>query len=377
MADLTDDDLRAGVAAGVIDEAAAARLTALAQGRRSAAANTARDDEPFEFFRGFGEIFIAVGLCMAFGAFNVLARLIGGLSFAVIGRPGDDALSDGSLIAALTPYVLSAAAAWLLSYYFARRRRMSLPSIVLALAFTFACISIGGHFGDYLVLWAGEAIVVVAGAAAGVIAMAAYYLVFRLPFALAPLGASLLAMVVVGAQIAVGSPIDGDLSFPEAVFDLAQAPAIAIAVLLCGLALFAAAIRFDMRDPHRLNRFSAAAFWLHVVAAPAIVNTICLSLFNLGGVIGYLAAAAAFLLVSLVAIAIDRRSFLMAGVVYAGLALAAAVRAATGESFETGALTILLLGVLIAALGAQWTAARGRLMRALPDFPGKGRLPPY
>ena len=62
--------------------------------------------------------------------------------------------------------------------------------------------------------------------------------------------------------------------FPAGLFDLAQSPANAFGVLGCGLALFAAALWYDMRDPHRLSRYSANAFWLHILAAPAIVNTV-------------------------------------------------------------------------------------------------------
>ena len=56
------DDLRAAVAAGILTEAQAAGLMALAQGRAGQRAHMAADDEPFEFFRGFSEIFIALGL---------------------------------------------------------------------------------------------------------------------------------------------------------------------------------------------------------------------------------------------------------------------------------------------------------------------------
>ena len=41
------------------------------------------------------------------------------------------------------------------------------------------------------------------------------------------------------------------------------------------------------------------------------------------------------------------------------------------------ALVILLLGFGLVFLGAQWDRLRSALMRGLPEFPGKGRLPPY
>ncbi|MCU0911878.1 MAG: hypothetical protein MUE98_11210, partial [Rhodobacteraceae bacterium] len=56
------EDLRAAVAAGVVTEAQAVRLKALADSRRGARENLAAGDEPFELFRGFNEVFIVVGL---------------------------------------------------------------------------------------------------------------------------------------------------------------------------------------------------------------------------------------------------------------------------------------------------------------------------
>ena len=37
----------------------------------------------------------------------------------------------------------------------------------------------------------------------------------------------------------------------------------------------------------------------------------------------------------------------------------------------------LMFGFALVVLGAKWEALRGALMNALPDFPGKGRLPPW
>jgi len=40
-------------------------------------------------------------------------------------------------------------------------------------------------------------------------------------------------------------------------------------------------------------------------------------------------------------------------------------------------LAILVLGLGLVLLGATWERLRGNLMDALPDFPGKDRLPPW
>ena len=46
------EDLRAAVAAGILDEAQAARLTVLINDREGKRAAMPQEDEPFEFFRG-------------------------------------------------------------------------------------------------------------------------------------------------------------------------------------------------------------------------------------------------------------------------------------------------------------------------------------
>lgn len=62
MAEIAQDDLRAAVAAGVLTEAQAASLLVLAQDRAGQRAALPAEDEPFELFRGFAEVFVAVGL---------------------------------------------------------------------------------------------------------------------------------------------------------------------------------------------------------------------------------------------------------------------------------------------------------------------------
>ena len=69
MEDFSKSDIRAAVAAGLITEAQAAGLLALAQERVGMRQNMAAEDEPFEFFKGFSEIFVTVGLALCLVAF--------------------------------------------------------------------------------------------------------------------------------------------------------------------------------------------------------------------------------------------------------------------------------------------------------------------
>ena len=90
----------------------------------------------------------------------------------------------------------------------------------------------------------------------------------------------------------------------------------AILTMALGLVGLIVALWVDMSDPHRLTRRAQSGFWLHVIAAPAIVNTVALTLFEIGtlpaqaSLIAFVAAMAIF------AIVIDRRSFLVSAVGY-------------------------------------------------------------
>ena len=59
---ITEDDLRAATAAGILDESQAARLGALAHQRAGRLAKGLAEDEPFELFKGFAEIFVSLVL---------------------------------------------------------------------------------------------------------------------------------------------------------------------------------------------------------------------------------------------------------------------------------------------------------------------------
>jgi hypothetical protein len=122
-----------------------------------------------------------------------------------------------------------------------------------------------------------------------------------------------------------------------------------------------------MSDPHRVTRRAANGFWLHVVAAPALVNTLALSLLDRDA---HWMLLAVMLVFALVAIIIDRRSFLIAAIGY--------IVALAGTVFdgETTALTVLILGIILLLLGAFWERIRARLLRVMGGVLPLHRLPP-
>ena len=347
-----DDDLRAGVAAGIVTEAQAARLLTLSQSRAGTRAALTGDDEPFELFRGFSEIFISVGLVI----------LLSGIMSLV-------ALSGHVLAIALAGMALSA----LLALYFTRKRRMTLPSIILSIAFAQATAA--------SVLWIvignadtvpGTGTVFLIGGLI-VAALALWYRAFKIPFTMFLLGITVLVVILLAISRAAPIALWNN---PANLFDLGGGSLLARGTLAFGVAAFIAGMAFDMRDPHRLGRYAASGFWLHLLAAPALVNTVALSFLNMGTTTGYTLLALSLALITLLALVIDRRSFLTAGLAYLGILMGLVLVPDGGDPIRWAWL-LILLGGFVTLTGAFWTAWRSAIFRALPDFPGKSRLPPY
>lgn len=351
MSDVTRDDLRAAVGAGLMTEAQAASLISLAEEREGVRARRSGLDEPFELFKGFNEIFIVVGLSILFAGWtgvtgvSVLANSSGyilGLLFSLVAM--------GGII--------------LLARYFTLTRRMVAPSIALAVMYGLSALSFGLAFANFLDATFQTAWTIAAGIAG--VFLSLYYALFRVPFTVALIAGSVV-LVAFGLATSGGNVPDN----AQAIFLLSADGPFAILTIVLGLIGFAIAMAFDMSDPHRVTRRAASGFWLHVIAAPAIVNTVALTLFQAQTAGAQLALVAFIAVMALFAVIIDRRSFLVAGVGYV-VALSISV-VEGGNEF----LVILLLGAGLVLLGAQWERIRGAIMRALPHFPGKTRLPPW
>lgn len=354
---MTPEDLRAAVAAGILTEAQAASVTALANDRLGKRTAMPAEDEPFEFFRGFSEIFVSIGLIILLSGITSMLAWFGG--FALL---------------ALLP-LISAVICWWWANYFTLRRRMNLPSMVLASAF-------GGGIYLSAITLLGQANIslrgtVVASFLLAALGMAAWYRRFRLPFSAFILGLFALgAIYTLTASVdALGGFISGSRNGMAGFFDLRESPQFAFATLAFGIACFVVGMWFDTRDPHRLGRHAATAFWLHLLAAPALVNTVALTLYNTGGTAGIGLLVVALVIITLLALIIDRRSFLTAAIAYIALVIAWVM----GDSGDFGSWTFILiaLGGLITAIGTWWVPLRAALMRGLPDFPGKSSLPPF
>ncbi len=348
------DDLRAAVGSGLLSEKQAAGLIGLADSRRGARTDLATGDEPFELFKGFNEIFIVIGLII----------LAVGWSSVVTLALGDEIveLTRYAMIVTLIGGVLL----WLLAEYFVRKRRMVAPAIALSVMFAGnAAFGFLAVMTEPFMIAQNDYTSVPLPLLLATLTLFLFWWRFRVPFAMAMIAVGFFIIAIVFTASRGGEVRDiSDL------FLLSAGGPFAWITLALGLLVFAVAMAFDMSDPHRVTRRSANGFWLHVVAAPALVNTVALTLLDRDSFGANIVLLGFLALFAIVAIVIDRRSFLIAAIGYI-VALAAGVMDGDGA-----ALTVLILGVVLLLLGAFWERIRARILNLMPGFVPLHRLPP-
>ena len=341
----SEADLQSAVSAGAITHEAAEALRAHAAGLRSA---PVADEEHFRLITGFNDIFVTIAAVLLLVA----------------------AAGIGHAIAPGVPGLLVAGSAWGLAEFFTRKRRMALPSIVLLLAFVGGVTAVPielidstrPHFSDVATGLIGAGIGLIAAAAAWI-----HWRRFMVPITVAA-GAAALAATAIALVMSAFFQINGTRTD-----DLMLLPLVFVA----GLAIFAYAMRWDMSDPQRETRRSDVAFWLHLLAAPMIAHP----LFHWLGIsdgenIGALSALgvlAIYLLMGMVALAVDRRALLVSALAYVLIALTWLFRE-FGMVELNVAVTGLVIGSALLALSAFWSPIRTALVRKLPGTM-QGRLP--
>jgi hypothetical protein len=352
---IEDDDLEEAIQAGVITRAEVDKLQAFVAERRLTRLREAgQEDERFRFMSGFNDFFFAIGillLCTAMGFFTGLQAI---------------------------PSLIAAAIVWGLSELLVRRMRLVLPGILLSiffLLFVFAAVPIEYFLSlspigqrlspmdtftktlqlDYMPVLLARSLVAMA-------ACGLYYWRFRLPFSLATLAAGAIVAAMAAVDLATGALSGHRLH---------------AALLLCGIATFAAAMAFDMSDRMRITRRSDCAFWLHLLAAPLIVHSLIsfvipdMAMLNAQTatlIVGMVAVLA------LIAIAIDRRALLVSTLAYVGIVIAFALTT-TGSSMLSGPtqrpivffMTLFVLGLFVIVLGLGWLPLRRIVLAAFPS----------
>jgi hypothetical protein len=355
----SESDLEAAVAAGALTPGqAAAFRNYVAAGRHTPVV----DEEHFRLLTGFNDIFVGIAAAILLAAVAMIGYYV---------PPNIDVDGPGPVSG-----LLVAAVAWGLAEFFTLKRRMALPSIILLLAF------VGGVFeaaGTGIVKAVGEQNVdspqtgmIIFAVSAGIAAFAAWlhWRRFRVPITVAA-GVAALVAVALGL-IATGFAAE----------DMTEAQVRTMvrvmegSALVLGIGVFLVAMRWDASDPKRETRRSDVAFWLHLLAAPLIVHPV-FSLLGLtegnASTLDGIAVILLYVVLGLVALAIDRRALLVSALAYVLYAL--------NSLFETYgvvelnvALTALIIGSALLLLSAFWTSARRAVVKPLPDGL-RGKLP--
>jgi hypothetical protein len=325
------DDLEAAVANGVLDRNAADSLTEfLIESRKDTESDP--DEERLRLITGFNDIFVTIGIALFLGALYYLLGywLTGSLGVAV--------------------------ASWGLAEVFTKRKRMALPSIVLLVTFVLSCAFSGLHFFAPDIETANFYDGKLYGLSFGLAAVAAstlHWFRFHVPITIAAFAAGLVAI----ATTLIASINENlILNYPMAV------------LTPLGIAVFVAAMKFDMSDRNRITQRTDVAFWLHLLAAPLIVHSVvhpllAESALSTGAAI---AIVALFAVLSFIALAVDRRALLVSSLLYLGYA-SSKLLTWSGVSSESVGLSILIVGATVLALSLAWQPMRRLVLKMMPD----------
>lgn len=283
------------------------------------------DEENFKLIGGFNDIFvvIACGLLL-FSSVFVLQDISESLGFAVL-------------------TLLS----WALAEFFVLKRKMSLPAILLLIAF------VGGVFSFALSFFTDVTeISIVVAAAASTVAAYIHWLRFKVPIT-----------VAAGTVAAIGLIVSLVLSvFPDTqnwIFYL---------VFICGITAFLLAMHWDSADTQRVTGKSDVAFWLHLASAPLIIHPIFYGLGVFDGNESLWVMALVILLyivMSLISITIDRRAFMVSSLAYVIYALKT-IMDTYGDVSYSFALTGVVMGATLLLLSAFWQTTRNSIVKTLP-----------
>lgn len=343
-----DDDLDAAVRSGAVAPEVALRLRNFAAERRGA---STAGEERFALMGGLADATVAAGLLLVLGVTAVF-------------------------LASITPAaaVLVAPAAWAFAGHVTLRRRLTLSSFVLfafwtigimmaSLAIGLALFASGGNPAaplTHMDLTPATSLVVTGGAAA---ASSIWWRRFRLPIAWASM-----ALAIVNAALHLIRLIAPDL------------PGVAVerASLMSGVALFVAAMLWDLSDVRRETRRADVAFWLHVMAGYGISHQAFRLLFGVVGeaegwarltsytartpdASGMVLASIILVMFALVSLAVDRRSLMLSSLTFLVPLFAASIG---GPTALAGLL--LVAGMALMLMGGNWAGIRAALLGRMP-----------
>lgn len=340
MAETLRESLTAAAEAGIIAAAQVEPLASFVEARAASPASVAadipnqeEDSEIPRFIRGYHDILITIGIVVVLIGLGGLATIYAAIAAIVV-----------------------------LAEIFVYRQRLALPSFALTIAFAICTgwmiINLDRDFvsGEMSALSASAPHLAVL-AAVECVTLALFYWRYRVPVAFAAL--TIAGVVTVTGLALSGLYRGGDFSLYGNTL-----------LLVSGIVLVGIAIRFDILDPKRVYARSDIAFWLYLVAVPAILKGI------FGSVQPQTTQGAALVIIvvalmMILGLLLDRRAFVTAGLVYLGYAFSALIGRNTGllggiATSNTVLWILVAIGLIVLTVGFGWRFFRQHLLSGLP-----------
>jgi hypothetical protein len=371
----SQSDIEDAVAGGALTAEQAASLRSHVAARNG---TPTADEEHVRILLGFNDIYV----------FYASILLLVGIGW--VGSKIEVGSSPSPLIA-----LFVGAAAWGLAEYFARRKRQALPGITFAVTFVYAVFATGSltaisamgpsNIGDSMNIINAVCALIAAGASF------VYWKRFEEPITIA-LG---VGMVVMAVMFVLGSAVPTD---PGS--DIAE-----IVLLILGLAVFVYAMMWDGKDPRRVTKRADIGFWLHWTSSWMVIIALAALLKLHDGPVApgiSIVTILLFLLFTLVALAVDRRVWVLLAAWPLGVGIFWLLNGQPGGYGEMDAYgggyggaygggyggyggsggsmgdnvmtTILIIGVVLVLIGMFWTPIRRAVVGVLPEGL-RGRCP--
>jgi len=365
-------DLRAAVGANVLSADQASRLEAFLLSRKDdSVGHEAIGQENLRFLANFNDVFITLGLGILF---------VGIIS--MVGAMSASTMATGNPMGGVLFSVPVAAFAWLLMEYFCGRRRLLLPSMLLAVIFvlfsstaalSFSASLIGADLDrlDFSEVYRTTGVLGVLVFVSALAAALAIFARFRLPFSLALAAISAAGAVYVFALILGGDP-----------FQVVGGPLL----VFMGAATLAVAIWFDMKDPERIRKASDNAFWLHLAAAPQLIWGVSAMVTGSNILAGSTSGADqasqgitllfVLLTIGIVSLALNRRALIAASLLTFIVTLVFVLNRIGLDGFNIFITVTMIIGTGVVLLGAGWKTARRAVLVIFPKGGTWGRVFP-
>ncbi|MDH5445565.1 MAG: hypothetical protein OEY52_08395 [Gammaproteobacteria bacterium] len=305
---INKSQLKQAVAQGIINQQQMDALITLTQ----QSSQHHSGEEHLRFVRGFGDVFITLGILLVAISFNFT-----GLSGYYYGVP-------------IGIFIL--AAEWLV-----RVRKLSLPGMAILICIIYFVNALFTELGQEKSFYNLGLITATS---------LAFYLRYKMPFSLLPTAGSIIVMLIYTIGI-----------------DIIQQPYL---LSLMGLMVFSMAMWFDARDTQRQNYLSDSAFWLHLLAAPLIAHGVMIVLVmaepgSLLAVNRNLFIISFFVLFFLIALFIDRRALLISSTVYAIYAITQLASGQFADVQSLIAFVFMAFGIFVVLFGTYWYKVRNLL----------------